>query len=141
MPIGQAPPVFLFLGGSIPAADMVSARWPAETAAMNTSRRRLMLVGGALVATLAIAITVLGADPSSPPPGQAKPDRSQNPNKPDKAGKEPEVAVTVQGTVTTGTDEKGRPTYSRPCPWPRHEERPEVPAQSAPPVGGREDGT
>ena len=37
------------------------------------------------------------------------------PNKPDKAAKAakgPEVAVTVQGTVTKGTDDKGRPTYS-----------------------------
>ena len=84
---------------------------------MHTKRRRSLLVGVALVGTLAIAIPVMGADPSpsAVPPGQAKPDKSPNPNKPDKAAKAdkaPEVAVTVQGTVTKGTDDKGRPTYS-----------------------------
>ena len=59
----------------------------------------------------------MGADPSpsSGPPGQTKPDKSPNPNKPDKAAKAEkaaEVPVTVQGTVTKGTDENGRPTYS-----------------------------
>ena len=54
---------------------------------MNSKRRRLLLVGVAIVATLAIAIPVMGADPSpsSGPPGQSKPDKSANPNKPDKA--------------------------------------------------------
>ena len=89
----------------------------ADTAAMNAKRRRVLLVGVAIVAALAIAIPVMGADPSpsAGPPGQSKPDKSANPNKPDKApkaAKGPEVAVTVQGTVTKGTDEKGRPTYS-----------------------------
>ena len=71
-----------------------------------------------MVVALAIAIPVMGADPSPSggPPGQSKPDKSANPNKPrqgrTKAAKAPEVAVTVQGTVTKGTDEKGRPTYS-----------------------------
>ena len=59
----------------------------------------------------------MGADPSPSggPPGQTKPDKSPNPNKPDKAAKPdkgPEVAVTVKGTVTKGTDEAGRPSYS-----------------------------
>ena len=83
----------------------------------------MLLIGGALIATFAIAIPVMGADPSpsAGPPGQSKPDKSPNPNKPDKAAKPgkaakaakgPEVAVTVQGTVTKATDEKGRPTYS-----------------------------
>ena len=82
-----------------------------------------MLVGFALVATLAVAIPVMGADPSPSggPPGQTKPDKSPNPNKPDKTAKPekaakpdkgPEVAVTVKGTVTKGTDEAGRPSYS-----------------------------
>jgi len=76
-----------------------------------------MLVGAAVVAALAIAIPVVGADPSpsAGPPGQSKPDKSPNPNKPDKAAKAakgPEVAVSVTGTVTKGTDDKGRPTYS-----------------------------
>jgi hypothetical protein len=84
---------------------------------MDARSRRGLLVGVALVATFAIAIPVMGADPSPSggPPGQAKPDKSSNPNKPDKAAKAdkgPEVAVTVQGTVTKGTDENGRPTYS-----------------------------
>ena len=77
----------------------------------------MLLVGVALVATLAVAIPVMGADPSpsAGPPGQSKPDKSPKPDKPDKAAKAakgPEVAVTVQGTVTKGTDDKGRPTYS-----------------------------
>jgi hypothetical protein len=84
---------------------------------MNAQHRRVLLVGVAVVAVLAIAIPVMGADPSpsAGPPGQTKPDKSPNPNKPDKAAKVdkgPEVAVTVQGTVTKGTDEKGRPTYT-----------------------------
>lgn len=83
---------------------------------MGAARRRLVLAGVALVATLAIAIPVMAADPSPSgvPPGQAKPDKWPNPNKPDKAAKAdngPEVSVTVQGTVTKGTDDKGRPTY------------------------------
>ena len=90
---------------------------------MNSKPRRMLLVGGAIVVALAIAIPVMGADPSPSggPPGQSKPEKSANPNKPDKAAKPdkapkaaktPEVAVTVQGTVTKGTDDKGRPTYS-----------------------------
>ena len=81
---------------------------------MDARSRRISLVGLALVAGLAIAIPVMGADPSpsNVPPGQAKPDKSPNPNKPDKAAKGPEVAVTVQGTVTKATDENGRPTYN-----------------------------
>ena len=84
---------------------------------MTARRSRFFMVGAAIIATLAIAIPVMGADPSpsAGPPGQAKPDKSANPNKPDKAAKAakgPEVAVTVTGTVTKGTDDKGRPTYS-----------------------------
>jgi hypothetical protein len=81
---------------------------------MNARRLRFLVVGGAMVAALAIAIPVVGADPSpsAGPPGQTKPHKSPNPNKPDKAAKGPEVAVTVTGTVTKGTDDKGRPTYS-----------------------------
>ena len=84
---------------------------------MNAKSRRMLLVGGAMVVALAIAIPAFGADPSpsAGPPGQSKPDKSANPNKPDKAAKAakgPEAAVTVTGTVTKGTDDKGRPTYS-----------------------------
>ena len=82
-----------------------------DTPRVNTTRRRSLLVGVTLIATLAIAIPVMGADPSPPagPPGQAKPDKS---NKPAKADKGPEVAVSVQGTVAKVADEKGRPAYS-----------------------------
>ncbi len=75
---------------------------------MNAQHRRSFLVGVAIVATLAIAIPVTGADPSpsAGPPGQTKPDKAP------KADKGPEVAVSVQGTVTKGADDKGRPTYS-----------------------------
>ncbi len=87
---------------------------------MSSRRRRILLVGATIVAALAIAIPVMGADPSPSggPPGQAKPDKSANPHKPDKAAKAgkpdkgSEVAVTVQGTVTKGRDDQGRPTYS-----------------------------
>src|SRR4029079_4793707 len=85
--------------------------------AVNVRHRRILLVGATIVAALAIAIPVMGADPSpsAGPPGQTKPDKSPHPNKPDKAAKgekAPEVAVTVKGTVTKGTDEAGRPSYS-----------------------------
>ncbi len=84
---------------------------------MDSRSRRGLLVGFALVATLAVAIPVTGADPSpsAGPPGQAKSDKSPNPNKPDKAAKPdkgPEVAVTVTGTVTKGSDEDGHPSFS-----------------------------
>ena len=98
-------------------ADIASARWSEDTAVVNTRRRRVLLVGTAIVAALAIAIPVMGADPSPSggPPGLTKPDKSPKPNKPDKAAKAakgPEVAVSVRGTLTKGTDDKGRPTYS-----------------------------
>ena len=77
---------------------------------MKRPGRRSTLLVGAVVA-LAIAVPVMGADPTpSPgPPGQTKPDKTAKPDKPEKA---PEVAVTVTGTVTQGTDDKGRPTFS-----------------------------
>ena len=81
---------------------------------MDARSRRVAVIGVALVAALAIAIPVVGADPSpsAAPPGQSKPDKSQKPDKPDKAAKGPEVAVTVQGTIVKGTDENGRPTFT-----------------------------
>ena len=81
----------------------------------------------AAVVALAIAIPVLGADPSpsAGPPGQSKPDKSGKPDKATnpgqqkkaekaaaKAAKTPEVDVTVTGTVQQGTDDKGRPTFT-----------------------------
>ena len=83
-----------------------------QTAAMkrlSTERRSLLLVAG-LAALLAIAVLVIAADPSPAPPGQ-----QNKPDKPDKAAKEakgPEVDLTLTGTVTKATDEKGRPTYT-----------------------------
>ena len=95
---------------------------------MKASWRQLGLLGVAVVATLAIAIPVIAADPShsSAPPVQTKPDKSPKPDKvanpgqghkPDKAAKPdkseaPETPVTVQGTIQEGKDGKGRPTFT-----------------------------
>ena len=93
------------------------------------NRRFAVPVAIVVIALLAVAIPVLGADPSASPSGQpapaasTKPDESQKPArsaKPgknpnvgaDKQAKEPEVEVTVTGTVTKGTDGNGRPTYA-----------------------------
>ena len=90
---------------------------------MIDRRRRPALLVVAVVATLAIAIPVLGADPSpsAGPPGQSKPDKSAKPDKAanpgqakkgEKAAKTPEVDVTVEGTVQQGTDGQGRPSFT-----------------------------
>jgi hypothetical protein len=90
---------------------------------MKGSPRRLALLAVAVIATLAIAIPVIAADPSSSPPGQTKPEKSPKPGKSgnpgqekkaerDKAPKTPEVDVTVEGTVQQSTDDKGRPTFT-----------------------------
>ncbi len=72
-------------------ADIASARCVRRTLRRVNiqAARRMLLVGGAMVVALAIAIPVMGADPSpsAGPPGQSKPDKSANPNKPDKAAK------------------------------------------------------
>ncbi len=75
---------------------------------MTPTGRRLVLVVAAVATALAIAIPVMGADPSPPtvPPGQTKPDKSPKP------AKTPEVALTVQGTVEQTTDADGRPTFT-----------------------------
>ena len=77
---------------------------------MKRLNRRVTLLLGAVVA-LAVAIPVLGADPSpsANPPGQTKSDKAA---KPAKADKGPEIAVTVTGVVRQGTDDKGRPSFS-----------------------------
>ena len=113
--------------------------------AMPSRVRHVLLTVVALVVGLAIAIPVLGADPSpsagvspvtgsSPsaaPPVQAEPSVQPEPTvqaaepseapesakpdktaKPDKADKEPEVTVTVTGTVKQGVDGQGRPSFS-----------------------------
>src|SRR5918994_4085922 len=69
---------FRFLDAPPPDPDIASARSLVDTPRVNTTRRRSLLVGVTLIATLAIAIPVMGADPSPPagPPGQAKPDKS-----------------------------------------------------------------
>ena len=90
---------------------------------MIDRRWRPALLFVAVVAMLAIAIPVLGADPSpsAGPPGQSKPDKSAKPDKAanpgqarkgEKAAKTPEVDVTVEGTVQQGTDGQGRPTFT-----------------------------
>src|SRR5215210_9255714 len=43
-------------------SDIASARWRGDTPRVNAKRRRTLLIGGALIATLAIAIPVMGAD-------------------------------------------------------------------------------
>lgn len=71
---------------------------------LTPSRRLAGLVGlGILV--LAVAVPVLGADPSPPvePPGQAK-ER--------KADRGPEITGTLRGTLGQTTDERGRPTWT-----------------------------
>jgi len=104
---------------------------------MTSPRQRLILLIG-VIAALAIAIPVLGADPSpsagpsgqaspaasakaaqSPDPEKAaespKPDKTAKPSKADKtpkADKAPEVAVTVTGTVKQTTDGQGRPSFT-----------------------------
>jgi hypothetical protein len=97
---------------------------------MRRWRGLWILVG--IVAALAIAIPVMGANPSpaaSPsggatPAATAEPDETGEPDgssKPDKPGKPdlaakpdkgPEVTVTVQGTVQQSTDAKGRPAFT-----------------------------
>jgi cytoskeletal protein RodZ len=125
---------------------------------VTIQRRRWIWIAVGIIAALAIAIPVLGADPSpsASPSGQAspettaspdataspeataspaqtavpeapKPDRTAEPDataepgdqgpgqgngKPDKADKEPEVDVTVQGTVQQTTDGQGRPAFT-----------------------------
>jgi hypothetical protein len=84
---------------------------------MKASRRQVGLLVVGLIAALAIAIPVMGADPSSSPPGQSKPEKSPNPGQQKKAEKEkapkaPEVDVTVEGTVQQSTDTQGRPTFT-----------------------------
>ena len=84
---------------------------------MKASRRSAAIISLVGIVALAIAIPVLGADPSSPP-GQTKPDTSPNPGQQknaEKAAKEaktPELAITVTGTVQQATDGKGRPTFA-----------------------------
>ena len=94
---------------------------------MTAERRRIGLLIAGAIAAVVIAIPVLGADPSPSggPPGQSKPEKSTKPDKATKPGQEkkaekdaakaaktPEVDVTVSGTVTQGTDDKGRPTFT-----------------------------
>src|SRR6185369_6971952 len=84
---------------------------------MRASRHSAALIGLVGIVALAIAIPVLGADPSSPP-GQTKPDKSPNPGQQKKAekgakeAKTPEIAITVTGTVQQATDGEGRPTFT-----------------------------
>ena len=86
---------------------------------MTAPRRRLFLLIG-VIAAVAIAIPVMGADPSpaagpsgSPKAAESpKPAKSPKADKAPKAEKAPEVAVTVTGTVKQGTDGKGRPTFT-----------------------------
>jgi hypothetical protein len=79
---------------------------------LSKQRRSALLVAG-LAGLLAIAVPVIAADPSPAPPGQQnKPDKPGKPAKAAKEAKGPEVDLTLSGTVTKATDEKGRPTYT-----------------------------
>ena len=77
---------------------------------MSKPNRRLLVVAGALVALLLIAVVpTLGADDSSPAHASSgKTDKPGNGKGPREAG----IAVTVTGTVQAGKNEKGRPTYT-----------------------------
>jgi hypothetical protein len=59
--------------------------------------RRLLLIVAGLAALVLIAAPVLGANPSP---------------KPEKAQKGSEIAMTLTGTVSRSTDEKGRTTFT-----------------------------
>jgi len=72
------------------------------SAVLTLPRRRFPLyVLAVVVVALAVAIPVLGADPSAKPdtPGKAK----------DKGA---EISVTLTGTIVKATDDKGRPTFT-----------------------------
>lgn len=70
---------------------------------------RLGLIAIAVLAVAAaVALPVLGASPA--PPGAAAP--SDHPGKGPKASKEPEVAVTLHGTVAKTTDADGEVAYT-----------------------------
>jgi hypothetical protein len=86
------------------------ARSASNNARVSKPNRRLVVVAGALVALLVIAVVpTLGADDASPAPASSgKPDKPGNGKAPKEAG----IAVTVTGTVKAAKDEKGRPTYT-----------------------------
>ena len=80
---------------------------------MKIERRAGLVILTGLIA-LAVAIPVFAASPSpsSAPSDGAKPEKSSKPTKAAKPDKAPEVAITLTGTVTTGKDDKGRPTFT-----------------------------
>lgn len=91
---------------------------------MTTHDRRLSLLAIGLVAALAFAIPVLGADPSpsASPSGEVEADDPEakaeaaaekaEAKAEAKANKGPEIALTLTGTVARTTDGKGRPTFT-----------------------------
>ncbi len=84
---------------------------------MTLPNRRLGITLVVGIAVLAIAIPALAASPSPSGPAPSTspsgaPAKSPKADKPPKAAKEPEVATSVAGTVTAGTDADGRPSYS-----------------------------
>jgi hypothetical protein len=75
--------------------------------------RRAGLVILAGLTALAVAIPVLAASPSpSSAPSGAQPEKSEKPDKSGEPDKGPELAITLTGTVTKGTDGQGRPTFT-----------------------------
>jgi hypothetical protein len=87
-----------------------------ETREMNSYDRRLGLLALGLVAALAFAIPVMGADPSpstSPPAEKAEEKAAAAAEKAEsRAEKTPEIARTLTGRVGATTDGKGRPTFT-----------------------------
>jgi hypothetical protein len=89
---------------------MGPARSAQNNPGMPQPNRRLVVLAGALIVLLAIAVVpTLAADDASPAHGASG--KADNPGK-GKGPKEPGIAVTVTGTVQAGTDEKGRPSYT-----------------------------
>ena len=64
------------------------------------ARRRIALLVVALTAFVLVAAPVLGASPSPKPEKAEKPDKG------------PEIAKTLSGTIVSGLDAKGRPSFT-----------------------------
>ena len=112
--LGRRSRSFRFREAPQTAPDIASARCWADTSAVNIRHRRILLVGATIVAALAIAIPVMGADPSPSAGPPVRPSRTSrrtrtSRTRPRKPRRHAEVAVTVKGTVTKGTDEDGSP--------------------------------
>ena len=77
-----------------------------------TRSRHVGFAAGALLLGVLIAVPVLGASPSPSGAPAASPKPSKEPKGQSDKAKGPEVAATVTGTVTQGTDADGHPTFT-----------------------------